>query len=72
MGKSSANISGVIMAKKKEQPKTIEPRISLGEFSNIEGIKETLVAGFKVWLNNDLHSRTKKDWNKLLTNYLKS
>jgi len=56
-------------------PKTKKPKgptISLGEFANLANVKETIIAGFKVWLKFDIHSRTREEWQKLLEKYMKS
>ena len=56
--------------KKKAKPQV--PRISLGEFAQTEGIKETIISGFKVWLKDDLHSRPPWVWRQQLDKYMKS
>jgi len=58
------------MAKKKKEPK-INHTISLGEYSALRGIKETVIAGFKVWLGQAT-ARTLPQWDKALNHYMKS
>jgi len=57
-------------AKKKTLPKK-DHVISLGEYSALRGVKETVIAGFKVWLKKAT-ARSLSDWDKALKQFLNS